>query len=278
MITLNKDGYGFESLINSFSHETEFFNIKYEYLDTPIDPQIELQGTSSFLCRCLIKVENKLNKESISAVLNLLYVPIETSMGVAIDHTFYSVCPLSSRASGWYHLKKKKNNQLKNILELVPDSGRSIVFEENNGFVTVNLGSKVKKIPLGIYLKSISGLSYREIIKKIGYRSPLIFKSFDNEKPYIECVNYLLGKLIENTSLTLDSIPKESRPKELKRLLGPRYIRLSDSARGRYERTTSFLNRAIGLELLNPVLDLEEGTKLTASMLERLDKEVITHW
>lgn len=274
MITLNKDGYGFESLINSFSHETEFFNIKYEYLDTPIDPQIELQGTSSFLCRCLIKVENKLNKESISAVLNLLYVPIETSMGVAIDHTFYSVCPLSSRASGWYHLKKKKNNQLKNILELVPDSGRSIVFEENNGFVTVNLGSKVKKIPLGIYLKSISGLSYREIIKKIGYRSPLIFKSFDNEKPYIECVNYLLGKLIENTSLTLDSIPKESRPKELKRLLGPRYIRLSDSARGRYERTTSFLNRAIGLELLNPVLDLEEGTKLTASMLERLDKEV----
>ena len=274
MITLNKESYDFENLIRSFSHETEYFNITYDYLDTPIDPQIELQDTSSFLCRCLVKVENKVTKESISTVLNLLYVPIETSMGVCINLTFYSVCPLNSRAGGWYHLQKKKNDKMKNVLELVPDSGRSIVFEENNGFVTVNLGSKVKKIPVGIYLKAISGLSYKDIIKKIGYRSPLIFKSFENEKPYKDCVDFLLGKLIEHTSLDLESIPKESRPKELKRLLGSRYIRLSESARSRYERTTSFLSRAIGLELLNPVLDLPAGTKLTASHLERLDKEV----
>ena len=274
MITLNKNSYDFENLIKSFSHDTEYFSITYEYLDTPLDPQIELQGTSSFLCRCLIKVENKIKKESISTVLNLLNVPIETSMGVAINHTFYSVCPLNSRAGGWYHLQKKSGDKMKNVLELVPESGRSIVFEENNGFVTVNLGSKVKKIPVGIYLKAISGLSYKDIIKKIGYRSPLIFKSFENEKPYKDCVDFLLGKLIEHTSLSLDSIPKESRPKELKRLLGSRYIRLSESARSRYERTTSFLSRAIGLELLNPVLDLASGTKLTASHLERLDKEV----
>lgn len=274
MITLNKESYDFENLIRSFSHETEYFTITYDYLDTPVDPQIELQDTSSFLCRCLVKVENKINKESISTVLNLLYVPIETSMGVCINLTFYSVCPLNSRAGGWYHLQKEKNGVVKNVLELVPDSGRSIVFEENNGFVTVNLGSKVKKIPLGIYLKAISGLSYKDIIKKIGYRSPLIFKSFENEKPYKDCVDFLLGKLIEHTSLDLESIPKESRPKELKRLLGSRYIRLSESARSRYERTTSFLSRAIGLELLNPVLDLTAGTKLTASHLERLDKEV----
>ena len=91
MITLNKNSYDFENLIKSFSHDTEYFSITYEYLDTPLDPQIELQGTSSFLCRCLIKVENKIKKESISTVLNLLNVPIETSMGVAINHTFYSV-------------------------------------------------------------------------------------------------------------------------------------------------------------------------------------------
>lgn len=274
MITLNKNSYDFENLIKSFSHETEYFKISYEYLDTPVDPQIELQATSSFLCRCIVKVENKVSKESISTVLNLLYVPIETSMGVCIDWTFYSVCPLNSRAGGWYHQQKKKNDKMKNVLELVPESGRAIVFEENNGFVTVNLGSKVKKIPLGIYLKAISGLSYRDIIKKIGYRNPLIFKSFENEKPYKDCVDYLLGRLIEHSTLDLESIPKESRAKELKRLLGPRYIRLPESAKSRYERTTSFVSRALGLELLNPVLDLSAGTKLSVSDLERLDESV----
>lgn len=274
MLTLNKDSYDFDNLIKSFSHENDFFDIKYEYLDTVVNPQIELQDTSSFLCRCVVKVENKVTKETISTVLNLTYVPIETSMGVCINWTFYSVCPLNTRAGGWYHQQKKKNKKIKTTLELVPESGRAIVFEENNGFVSVNLGSKVKKIPLGIYLKAISGLSYRDIIKKIGYRNPLIFKSFENEKPYKECVDYLLSRLIENSSLDLDSVPKEMRSKELKRLLGPRYIRLPKSARSRYERTTSFLSRALGLELLEPVLDIPANTKLTVSDLEELDKNV----
>lgn len=278
MLTLNKESYDFGPLISSFNSENEYFEIKYEYLDTPVNPQIELQDTSSYLCRCKVSVRNKLNGESISTVVNLLYVPIETSMGVCINWTFYSVCPLNSRAGGWYHLKKKKDNKPNSpdliTLELVPESGRSIVFEEQNGFVHVNLGTKVKKIPLGIYLKAISGLSYKDIIRKIGFRNPLIFKSFSNEKSYKECVDYLLDRLTSASKITLDDIPSAIRSQELKRLLGPRYIRLPESARSRYERTTSFVSRAIGLELLEPVLDLKAGTKLTVYDLERLDKEV----
>ena len=274
MLTLNKDIYDFEKLINSFSHETDYFEIKYEYLDTPVNPQIELQDTSSYLCRCKVSVTNKVNGESIATVINLLYVPIETSMGVCINWTFYSVCPLNSRAGGWYHQIKTNKDKKKITLELVPESGRSIVFTENNGFVQVNLGSKVKKIPVGIYLKAISGLSYKEIIRKIGFRNPSVFKSFSNEKSYKECVDFLLDKLTENSSISLEDIPSSIRAQELRRLLGPRYIRLPESARSRYYRTTSFKSRALGLELLEPVLDLKPGTKLSSSDLERLDEEV----
>lgn len=274
MITLNEQSYDFGKLLKSFDHETEYFKVSYEYLDVPVNPHIELQDTSSFLCRCILKVENKVTKESVSTVLNLLYVPIETSMGVCINWTYYSICPLNARASGWYHQKKKRNGKEAITLELVPESGRSIVFEEKNGFVTVNLGAKVKGIPLGIYLKGISGLSYQDIIKKIGYRNPIIFKSFENELSYKECIDYLLKALISNNNiLSLENIPESSRAKELKRLLGPKYIRISESARSRYTRTTSFTSRALNLELLVPVLDIPAGKKLTSSDLERIDAD-----
>lgn len=275
MITLNEQSYDFANLLRSLNTETEFFKISYEYLELPINPQIEIQSTSSFLCRCLLKIENKITKETISTVVNLTHVPVETSMGICINSTYYSICPINLRAGGWYHQIKNRDGKDKITLELVPESGRKIVFKEKNGFVDVNLGSKVKDIPLGIYLKAISGLSYRDIIRKIGYRNPIIFKSFENEKPYKECVDFLLGALIgKHNALKLESIPDQIRATELKRLLGSRYIRLPNSARSRYERTTSFVSRALGLELVNPVLDIPQGKKLTVSDLEKLDANV----
>ena len=39
-------------------------------------------------------VTNKVNKETISFPVDLMQVPLITSMGLKIDGTFYEVCPI----------------------------------------------------------------------------------------------------------------------------------------------------------------------------------------
>lgn len=270
---INLDEYRLDSIVSSFDDENDYYSIKYKYIDTPVDPHIEFEKTSCFLARCMVTVENKINGESISIPVDLMQVPLITSMGTKIDGTFYEVCSLNARANGWYNLVGKKGMSL----ELVPLMGRSIKFSENKGIISVKLGSKSKDIALGVYLKAISGLSYKELTKKIGYKNPYIFKSLVNEPNYEECVNIVLNTIIPKTQTNkgYEKIPKELRARELKKIIGPRSIRLSDSSKERYTKTTSFLSRCLDLELAFGVLDYPSGTKLTVPILEKIDSSDI---
>ena len=272
---INLDKLGLDSFIPSFNDENEFYSINYEFIDFPIDPHVEFEKTSSVMCRALLSVTNKVNKETISFPVDLMQVPLITSMGLKIDGTFYEVCPINSRANGWYNLKDKKGVI---TLELVPTTGRSIKFTENKGIISVTLGARAKDVPLGVYLKAVSGLSYKELIKKIGFKNPFISRSLVNEVSYEECVDIVLNKLIpkNHNDIGYEQFPKEIRSKEVKKRLGPSYIKLSPSSIERYRKTTSFLNRCLGLELDRTVEGIPAGKKLTVQDLTKLDSSDVT--
>lgn len=272
-----EEQYLLKELFQDFNSENLKYKIEFNYLEPIIDPYIELASTMSCSLNCVIKITNLITNESITAPLYLMELPLKGSMGLKIDGTNYEYCSINDRASGWYnvHTRDSSGKRLTS-LELRPASGRNLVMVYNNGYFDVVFKSKKggnRKINLAVFLKAISGLTYREILSYIGVRNRIISRTFVDEKSYEECVNAVLDVLIPSKGnvKSHELIPEKYRVSELKKFLGPTYIRLDKVARERYNRDSSFSYRALNLDLAISALGYPVGTKLTADILKEID-------
>lgn len=269
------DNYNFRELISSFSTDLDKYSIDFSLMESPQNPYLEVLDTTSTTVSCIVNITNKESGEQIILPVSLLEVPIKTSMGLKIDGTNYELCSLNERACGWYHsLSKNSANELVPILELVPKHGRSLKFICKNNIIQVKIGSKNSSlVGVGIFLKAMTGKSYRQLLKDIGIRNKFITASLINEISYEDSIDTVLKVLLPPSSTNEGylAIPKELRERELHNLLGPKYLKLDKLSRDRYTMNTSFLNRALNLELMRPVLNYKKGTILTSEILQDID-------
>lgn len=268
MINL-EDSYGLDDVIKSYNVDDGSYKIEFEYFDVPTSSYIEMEETSSKMVSVLVTVTNKETEEKAKFPVSLVEIPIRTSMGYKIDGTFYEVCTLNQPASGWYQLNTRNGM----TMELVPKSGRKLVFSYDSNVINVRVGSKSSKINLGVFLTAFTGMSSRELIKKIGLKNRVISRSLSGNYTYAECIDTMLSTLLGKFgSRDFDvAYPKEFRERELKKKLGPNYIRLDKLSRARYDHTSSFLNRADGLILAQDVLGYKKDTLLNSTILTELD-------
>lgn len=269
------DHYNLRELISSFSTDYDKYGISFSLIESPQNPYLEMSDTTSVLVSCSVEVSNKENGEQIILPVPLLEVPVRTSMGLKIDGTNYELCSLNERACGWYHsLVKNSSGEMSPILELIPKHGRSLKFIYKNNLIYVKIGSKTSStVELGIFLKAMTGKSYRQLLKEIGIRNRFVSGTLVNEISYEDSIDAILKVLLPPSSKNEGylAIPKELRARELHNMLGPKYLKLDKLARDRYTMNTSFSHRALGLELAKPVLQYPLGTSLTAEILEEID-------
>lgn len=269
------DHYNLRELISSFSTDYDKYGINFSLIESPQNPYLEMSDTTSVLVSCSVEVSNKENGEQIILPVPLLEVPVRTSMGLKIDGTNYELCSLNERACGWYHsLAKNSNGTMSPILELIPKHGRSLKFIYKNNLIYVKIGSKSSSIvELGIFLKAMTGKSYRQLLKEIGIRNRFVSSTLVNEISYEDSIDAVLKVLLPPSSKNEGylGIPKELRDRELHNMLGPKYLKLDKLSRDRYNMNTSFSHRALGLELAKPVLNYPLGTTLTADILSEID-------
>ena len=270
-----EEQYNLREIISSYSMDYDKYKINFSLVETPPNPYIEIQNTTSELVSCTVEVSNKEDGEQIILPVALMEVPLRTSMGLKIDGTNYEICSLNERANGWYHVEAKNSSgELLPVLELIPEHGRNLKFLSKNGILYVKIGSgKSSLVNLGVFLKAMTRLSYRQLLKLLGVRNRFIASTLVNELSFEESVDAVLKVLLPNSAKSEGylAIPRELRDRELHNILGPKYLRLNKLSRDRYNRDTSFKRRALDLELAKPVLSYGIGKKLTAEILDEID-------
>lgn len=274
MISIEEQ-YNLREIISSYSMDYDKYKINFSLIETPPNPYIEIQNTTSELVSCTVEVSNRENGEQIILPVALMEVLLRTSMGTKIDGTNYEVCSLNERANGWYHVEAKNSSgDLLPVLELIPEHGRNLKFLSKNGIIYVKIGNgKSSLVNLGVFLKAMTKLSYRQLLKLLGVRNRFIASTLVNELSYEESVDAVLKVLLPTSAKSEGylAIPRELRDRELHNILGPKYLRLNQISRDRYNRDTSFLRRAHDLELAKPILSYGIGTKLTSDILKEID-------
>lgn len=165
----------------------------------PIDVTIE-EGTQKWGLVDNILVRNHQTDEQIQFRMSIVDVPYKSSTGYLIKGVHRQLVNLYEMCKGWHFElgednKSKKNND--------PLSRRSVKFNPDTSLVqnvnyysfgvkediiTINKGNK--SVPISIFLRALTGLSYSSILQEIGATNKYLINTFSlPEYSRVECVN-----------------------------------------------------------------------------------------
>lgn len=261
-------------LLNKMSVDDELVEIKYNYLPFEYTkPQTNMKGTIYNTVKTEVYIKNKLTQESRTVLLDLLNIPIYTSTGYIINGNNTQALDVYNRATGWYVLEGKEGIE-KRTLELLPNRGRKLNFICENKCIMVYTVDMNKRIPVGVFLKAITGKSYGELIDLLSSTNKFITTtlSLEGEPSRVECIRRTLGlfyeRLIQGTDKQLSEIKR--------RLFDERYMTFGTEAKERLRRSASFafrcLNKVLAEDIhLNGQI-VKAGTTLYSKVLEEIDK------
>lgn len=261
---------GLPDLIKGCGVETEMYKIDYEYI--PSSESNEVDQTVSEYVSVVVHIKNKMTGQAIRHSATLLEVPVETPFGYKINGTFYTPMGVDMRAPGWYitHQGKDNKGNPNLICEFIPLAGLRITMDSRYSDINVMLGSQKKKdskIPIGVFLKALTGKTYKELALKLGVKNKYVVSSLINEPSRDECIDRTLACLVSK----VDTLPGEYKYKELMRRIYHNKFMKTGNARQRTERNCSFQSRALYKELAKPVLGYEKGITLTNEILKEID-------
>lgn len=267
---------GFFNLIKSFSIDTDTYSVDFEYI--PMSENPPSSHTVFTPINVLTRIKNNTTGQSIKGSFHILDVPAETSMGYKMDGTLYTMMGVDKRSPGWYIVDKKENGQMYKIMEFVPSRGMRITCNARYSEITTILGSpkntgkrRPVKINIGIFLKAITGKSYKELIRLLGKKNRFVLSTLVDELPRDECIRITMESLVPSyKALSVDSLFKE-----LNRRLYSKNFMDCGEARGRTLRNISFTSRALGKELAKDVLNYKKGVVLTDSILKEIDSSEV---
>lgn len=260
-------------IIKGCNSDGDIYSISYDYIPTIETP--ESSYTVSTCITVIATVRNNITGQALRTPITLMQLPIPTDLGYKVSGTFYTMMGIDRRASGWYITTQSSSNKEKElIMELIPSAGLRITMYNRYGEIAVTLGSQKRnkhKINLGIFLKALTGKTYKELAVSLGIRNRYVVSTLVNEPNRDECIDITLSSIADK----LGQLPEEFRFKELKRRLYNKQFMRVGALRSRTERNISFSSRALYKELAKDVLDYKKGTTLTKEMLIELDSSDI---
>lgn len=265
-------GNSLGEIIKSCSIDNELFSVDYEYSKTAPTP--DSAKTVSAYINVLVTITNRYTQETVKTSTAVLEVPVKTSLGYKIEGTYYSMMGIDKRASGWYIAQKNENGHKVIIEELIPDSGLRLKLFELYKELCITIGANKRnkdKINVGVFLKALTGKSYKELALLLGIHNKYIQSTLVNEPTRDQCIDKTLGGIMKKSGYLMG----DYKFKELKRRLYSKQFLNYGNARERTLRWMSFTERCLGKELGKDVLSYKKGIVLTREILEEIDNSNI---
>lgn len=250
-------------------HSSEY-DILYEYLDD--EPNAATDLTITRKIRYMVTIKSKTGEE-IKSIVHLLDAPVVTELGCKLGGTLYAPVSTDKRASGWYITTEKRNGVDGLVLEFVPESGFKIMVREKNKELSISFGSNDSKefVNIGVFLKALTGKSFKELCLILGVRNRYIVSSLINEPSRDACIIKTLAGLTQSKFTNDENLPIDFKYKEINRRLYSKQFLDFGASMERTQRAIKFSERALGLTLAKPVLNYEKGTELSKEVLDDID-------
>lgn len=269
------------------------FDIKHELIVGNVS---EYERTKGQMFMDKMTLTNKDSKESMTAMVDVLFVPVKSETGYTINNRNKQVVSLYKRAPGWYIKKDKKSDTPKVIAEYIVESNTVLMITITPKNIKVNKGKKANAagtVSISTFLRALTKSSFDEILAKLGASSSTLLRCIQNDieatKQWsiADCINRTLTILeVRNLEETRDAYDNYNR---LIKIVSPYgKFRADEVNRNRLESLISFRSRAVNKTLSreltftykddngeNITETLAKGTILTAQVLENIDKSSV---
>lgn len=243
-----------------------------------------------------ITYKNKnFNWEATVPVVNIPYR--DPSLGFLVDGVIFSSVGVYSRAPGIVIDTEKKvvgNLQIEEptvTIVTAKSAAMSIGYKRNAVHVSFKRGDTVRKVPVGIFLKALSGLPYKEILKQFAFAPQPLLYGFPCKIPkgnadmskaviygiddtleptYEECVNSVFNAISSHVKDSkTDKYMPHWKVNRINNMLNNMHFKVPS----KYEQTISVASRAVGTYLDEDIcVPYFEQTEVVSERMTRTGK------
>ncbi len=200
------------SLLDKLGFEDDKYEVTFNYAgyDETLNKRYynRLTGGSDYcnMISIIMNVKNKETGEFVSSLIPVLKMPVPGELGFQTGKSYKQILDLYKKAPGWYVLPPKKSEDAEDVNlnseEIKPtlefsSSYRSKLEFFCKGQEVYFRPDKSGRIPLGTFLKAISGKNELELINLLGSNKYLI-SSFKDVKSTESCIKTTATQLLKN--------------------------------------------------------------------------------
>jgi DNA-directed RNA polymerase beta subunit/DNA-directed RNA polymerase beta' subunit len=243
----------------------------------------EENGSRLVMVKANVDVKVKTTGEQIIFPMDLLKLPHYGETGFIINGKNRQVIDIYTLSYGWYVLKSASKVKIPH-LQMKSELGKNLLIYEKDYKLYITTSNKVGdcEIPLAVFLKAFTGLSYAELANKLGTDSIYVIHSFSQREPLkSDCVDQVITNFFEGfknnrRDVELKNMSIQDKFELAKQsLFSPHLMVLGDIAGVRMKNTLSFKERCRNLFLGETLTVGEkiyrEGMVLDPRTLEELD-------
>lgn len=122
------------------------------------------------------------------AVLPTVRIPYrDPALGFMLGGVVFSSVGIYQRAPGVVRSSEQEEgqNSTQSRIDIVTsrNSTLSVCYRRNGVHIGFRKGGRERYVPIGVFLKALSGLPYSEVLKRIAYKPPALINSFPCEVP-----------------------------------------------------------------------------------------------
>jgi DNA-directed RNA polymerase subunit beta' len=273
-----------DALLRDLSVDTTTHKITYSMFPINTRSVYEENGTKLVMARANVEAHLKNTGEKSTYAVDLLKIPYYGETGFVIKGKNRQVIDLYTMSYGWYILKTAQGFKDMPHLKLSSNRGKNMLIYEKDYQLYITTGKKSSDpaVPLGVFLKAFTGLSYNDLARKIGIDNIYVASTLSKEEPIkADCIDIVLKTLFDEfrdgkRAIELNNMGVDARYAHIySRFFSSSYMVLGDTAGVRMKVSMSFRDRCKGMILAEDVKVLDNvykaGTQLDARILEEID-------
>lgn len=235
-----------------------------------------------------IGLRNTSTGEYIENTLEAMRFPVRTQLGFKVNGNLYEVQDQYRRACGWYLERKVTKDDEKRgdkgyTATFIPVTGKRFTIRVTNGVMLLCAKSDEEdKVPLVVALKAITGLSFAELMDKLGMSNQIVNRNFSflKEPSLEEAITFTFKVFVNKDTMRKYNGDYQKQYAELRRILfGGKVITVDDTFDKRLAKTLSYENRIVGTTLYEDVElkdeVLKSGTIVDVKVAQKLDEAKI---
>lgn len=277
------------SLLDKLGFEDDKYEVTFNYAgyDETLNKRYynRLTGGSDYcnMISIIMNVKNKETGEFVSSLIPVLKMPVPGELGFQTGKSYKQILDLYKKAPGWYVLPPKKNEDAEDVNlnseEIKPtlefsSSYRSKLEFFCKGQEVYFRPDKSGRIPLGTFLKAISGKNELELINLLGSNKYLI-SSFKDVRSTESCIKATATQLLKNYNKEIFEDTASAFSEIQNKIFKEDIIDADSAGRKRYIINTKFARRAYNKELAEDLTVngevIKKGTILSSAILDKID-------